>query len=371
MTAIAGGLPDVVPAYTPTVACDVAGKILGRPVNTGSPSLWYAEAKALLTGSAAHAEFEAKLEEDLLDLDRALKQDVFRYGWRKTVKPTAQLDENTFLYGDPDGLHEIWRWDPDARNFLKISDTAPRRRVEDWPAIARSRQQDLESTIEHVRANLGIREAELQARLGEEMLVTLSAGALSLGTDETSLMATALEPGAVADIMDCQLEVAVAQMETLAERGLKVVMGGGDMADKNGPIYSPQTFRDLLLPRLKKLITRCRELGLHYVWRTDGKIWPIADMIFVEAAVPGYGEIDYEVTMTAGKVRKKYPGLVLWPNVSGDRLRRRSRDEVYAHCMEILEATEGRRYFHGCSNTILPGTPPENVWAMMEARDDY
>jgi hypothetical protein len=39
--------------------------------------------------------------------------------------------------------------------------------------------------------------------------------------------------------------------------------------------------------------------------------------------------------------------------------------------MDLLEASHGRGYFHGCSNTILPGTPPENVRAIMKARDDF
>jgi uroporphyrinogen decarboxylase len=184
-------------------------------------------------------------------------------------------------------------------------------------------------------------------------------------------MACALEPGAVADILDCQLEVALAQMEGIAARGIKAVLGGGDMADKNGPMYSPQMFRSLMLPRLTRLAARCNELGLHYVWRTDGKIWLVSDMIFVEAGVPGYGEVDHDASMQVGAIRKRYPDLVLWGTISADLLRRGSSDEVYRQCAQILADSEGRGYFHGCSNAVLPGTPPENVWAMMEARDDF
>ena len=184
-------------------------------------------------------------------------------------------------------------------------------------------------------------------------------------------MACILEPGAVGDVLDCQLEVALVQVEAIARRGIRVVLGGGDMADKNGPLYSPRVFRTLMLPRLKVLTAWCRELGLHYVWRTDGNLWLVSDMIFNQAGVPGFGEVDYDASMELGRIRERYPDLVVWANASGDRIRRGSRDEVYAHSMRILEASEGTRYFHGCSNTVLPGTPPENVWAMMQARDDY
>jgi hypothetical protein len=75
--------------------------------------------------------------------------------------------------------------------------------------------------------------------------------------------------------------------------------------------------------------------------------------------------------METGKIRERFPDVVIWANASGHTMRTGSRDEVYSNCMEILEESGGRRYFHGVSNTILPGTPPENVWAMMEARDDF
>ncbi len=371
LATLEGRVPDRVPAYTPTIACDVASKILGRPVHTGSPSLWYAEAKAWIAGKEAHAEFERKYEEDLLELHRVLGMEVFRFGWRRNIKPVAQLNEHTFLSGDPDGVYQIWRWDVEVMNFIEVKNTAPPLRPEDWPELARQRQKEVDAAVQNAHENAGLVEAQLQARLGEEMMVVAGGGGLSLGVDEASLMAAALEAKAVGDILDCQLEIALAQMEAIARRGIKVVLGGGDMADKNGPLYSPQMFRRLMLPRLKKLADRCRELELHYVWRTDGNIWQVSDMIFLEAGIPGYGEVDYEATMELSRIRQRYPHLIIWANASGDLIRRGSREEVYAHCMSILKASEGRGYFHGCSNTILPGTPPENVWAMMQARDDY
>jgi len=87
--------------------CDVASKILGRHVNTGGPSLWYAEARAWAAGENAHAEFERKYEQDLLELHRVLDVEVFRYGWRRNVRLAVHLDGRTFLYGDPDGVHEV------------------------------------------------------------------------------------------------------------------------------------------------------------------------------------------------------------------------------------------------------------------------
>jgi len=256
-------------------------------------------------------------------------------------------------------------------NFIQVANTAPEPQPEDWPALAVERAKGLEDRVVRIREEAGRPEAAIQARLGDRMMVVAGGGGLSLGVHEIPLMAAALEPGAVGDILDIQLEVALAQMEGIAAHGIRVVLGGGDMADKNGPLYSPAMFRALILPRLKKLAARCRELGLHYVWRTDGNIWSVADMIFREAGVPGYGEVDRDAGMELGVVRDRFPQVVIWANVSSALLSRGSRDEVYEHSMKILEESQGLGYFHGCSNAILPGTPAENVWAMMEARDDF
>lgn len=366
-----GRIPDRVPAYTPSTACDVASKILGREAHTGSPTLWYASAKAWLAGPNAYAEFQQKHEEDIIELNRALDVEIIRYPWLVNVRPTARLDENTFLCGDPDGVHQVWHWDKSVMNFHKVKDTARERRLEDWPEMAKRSLKNVDASAKRARESTGSRAARLQKRLGNEMLVLAGGGSLSIGLDETRLMACIMEPVAVGDILDCQLEVALAQVESIAGHGLKVVMGGGDMADKNGPLYSPKVFRELILPRLMKLAARCRELELHYVWRSDGNLWLVSDMIFGEAGIPGYGEVDRDATMEVGRIHNRYPNVVVWANASGDTLFRKSRDEVYEYCMTILKESGGRRYFHGVSNTILPGTPPENVWAMMEARNDF
>ena len=368
--AIDGNLPDRVPAYTPTIASDVAGKILGREAHTGGPGLWYAEAVAWSQGSSAWKEFDAQITEDIIDLHRALKLDVIRFPWRNNIKPARQLDDCTFVSLLDDGSEEIWRWDDVTLNFIRVSGSKTES-VEQWPDRARRAERELERRIAHAEINAGAPEADLQQRLGDEMLVAATGGMLSLGLDEGELMAPLLEPAAVEDILDCDLAVALAELDAIAARGIGVVLGGGDMADKNGTIYSPELFRRFMLPRWKRIAERSRELSLHYVWRSDGNLWAVSDMLFEEAGMPGFGEADYDASMTIASIKARYPDLVVWSNVSGDLLRRGTADEVYAHCAKLLAASEGRRYFHGCSNTILPGTPPENVYAMMRAREDF
>ncbi|MHB9138400.1 MAG: uroporphyrinogen decarboxylase family protein [Victivallaceae bacterium] len=362
---------DRIPGYTPTVACDVAGRILGREAFTGSPTLWYAQALAHCKGGSAFADFSEQIDRDLIELNRAMETDVLRYGYRRDIKPSKQLDEYSFLYGDIDGTYEIWAYNPEVMNFSRIETNAPARQPEDWPLLAQKAIAALPSELETIKANAGVWEEKMQKIIGDEMLIVSSGGGFSVGLDEGALMACILEPGAVSDILDCQLEMALACATANARRGQKVLLGGGDMADNNGTLYSPETFAELQMPRLKKFTAYAKSLGLHYCWRSDGKLWEVTDYLFKEAGIPGFGEIDFIAQMSAAGLREKYPELVLWANVAGDTLRRSTPEKVYEHAFEIMRGAGQTGHLYGCSNTILPGTPVENVYAMMQAADDY
>ncbi len=191
-------------------------------------------------------------------------------------------------------------------------------------------------------------------------------GGIAVGVDEASLMASMLEPAAVADILDCQLELSLATLDVLAANGFSIATGGGDMADKNGPMYSPAIFRELMLPRVKKLAAHCRKLNLHYIWRTDGNLWKVTDLLFQEAGFADYGEVDRDAGMEVGKLHARYPDLNIFGNVSSDVLLRQSAGQVRDYCARVLAESAGRRYVHGPGNAILPGTPAENVRVMSE-----
>jgi len=168
---IKGQKPDKIPAYTPTIACEVASKLLGRSVDTGGPSLWYAEAQAWAKGDNAHTDFLQKYEESLLALNRTLGIEVFRYGFRKTDRPAKQIDEFTFLYGDSEGEHQVWKWDNTVGNFFPIKNTARKRQPEDMPDIARKMYRNLPKTLENINSIDVLPEQRLQASIGEEMMV--------------------------------------------------------------------------------------------------------------------------------------------------------------------------------------------------------
>lgn len=362
--AIDGKIVKRTPTYMPGISCEVASKILGRKAHTGTGSLHYAEVLAWSKGEAAHEDFEAQLWRDLVDIHRALDVDVFRVPWRMNVKPDVQVDEHTFIFGDPDGNHSVWQYTPDTSDFGKIQDvivtpneTALQEWVEKQEANLRaSAGSPITPVKEHLHA------CEL---IGQERFVIHNGATIMVGLGAEDLMALAAEPDLVKRKLMIQAEVAVRVGSGLAaSEHPKVMLGGGDLAGTEGLMYSPHSFQSIVLPAYQYAMQRLNAMGIHYVFRSDGELWAIADMLFADAKCPGYGEVDRDATMTVEAVHRRFPNLVLWGNISSRFLHQATPAQIREESRRVIGESNGSRYFHGCSNAFIKGTPPENIEAM-------
>jgi uroporphyrinogen decarboxylase len=311
----------------------------------------------------------------VIELARLLKFDMLHPPWRLTERPTKRLYENHFLYGDPEGDHVIRTFDPAAKVF-GVSRTVHARAFDPYDMDALEAEVEAE---EAASERLGADDpaavdpmmARMQADFGGEFAVTGAAG-LSVPLNERWLAACALRGDLVARSLDAQLARQLVRVEAQAALGLRVIWGGGDLADKSGPVYGPKFFHEIVLPRYQKLIRRCHELGLWYVFRTDGNLWSIAEDLFLHSGIDGYGEIDHEAGMTLERLKPLYGDRVcFWGNVpAGGVLVRGTPGQVGAFARRLIEiAAPGGGFILGSSNSILPNTPPENVVAMFEAAE--
>ncbi len=353
------------PAWDQSVAPDVASAILGRPAYAGTIIMHYFEAKASIRGDAAYQEFMEQLAEDRVALARALNWSAINYPWLKG-RPFRQVDEYTFLYGDEDDWVS-YRYDPVVCTYGPVGYAHPpvwegeerlRRRVEAAQAAAES--WDASVLEERTRRWLAL--------AGDDFAYIAGAAGLSVPLNEEGMIACALAPDLVAEYLDAQLEVGLRSLEVLATLGVRVISGGGDLAGKTGPLYGPHFFREVVYPRYRRIFDRCRDLGLYYIFRSDGDLWSISDLLFGEGGAAGFGEIDHDSGMVIPEIQERYPRLTCWGNVPCGLLRNGTPDEVRAFVGDLAEkAVPHGRWIVGSANAVLPGTPPENVWAMLEA----
>ena len=363
---------DRVPIFEQSIATQVASEVVGRRINVGGGGFRRDGLEAALAGPEAQARFNEQLVHDLVDLFRAVPLDMFRPPWRMTARPDRKLGENTYLFGHPSGEFEIVRYDPSSDQLHTIDSDVRRGGVAVLEAkLERAfAEEQPEPTPDPYRCDLLDR---FRAELGEDVALGASCGMLMVPMQAEYLQLMLLRPDLIERMLEGQMRQGLADIEEAARHRVDVIVGGGDLATNHGPVYSPALFKGLLLPRLKRIVARCNELGLYYMWRTDGVIWPIAESLFVEAGCHAYGEIDAQAGMDLGEIKARYPQLVVWGGLDcGKVLSGWSVEEVKAETRRVID--QCRPYgghILGSSNSIHAGVAARNFLAMIEAAVEY
>ena len=360
---------DKVPIHHIGFSSGVASIILGREAYVGGGIQQWREAKALWEGEDAHREYLERSNQDALDIAHAVENDLLRLSyWRMATKPTKRINEHTFLYGDPEKNWHVMRFDPDTELYQIIDQYPPKRE----PTLESIEQSIIasEKTLEkyHPKPEDFAGTRTIMETHGREYAIRIGGGSLAIPNNSPAwLEAVALRPDLVARHLNIQAERAARSMEGLATTGAKLVFGGGDFASNRGPFYSPKAFHELMLPGLQKIADACHKHGMYYLFASDGNLWPVADDLFGNSGVDGYYEIDRRVGMDLRKLRERYPHLVMIGNISSHTLHRGTKEDVIAEAMSCLEeAKRSGGVIVGISNYALPGTPEENIWAMIE-----
>ncbi|NPV10104.1 MAG: hypothetical protein HPY83_19350 [Anaerolineae bacterium] len=371
MAAFRGEATEHPPAWEQAFSSDVAGEILGREAYVGSMLLQYQEARESVKGESAREDFLAKMEDDCFDLARALGWSGISYPWLRGT-PSRQIDEFSFVYGDEDTDDwVIYRYDPESFTYGPVAfgrqptwqgvEEIERKVRNAWDSVEEWESESRPAMVERIR--------RWQARCGDEFDYVAGAAGIAVPLNEEWMIACVEAPGLVAEYLDAQTAVGLKQLDVLASLGVPYANGGGDLASKNGPLYGPRFFHDVVMPRYRRIVDHARSLGIYYIFRSDGDLWSIADMLFGPegAAAPAFNEIDYDSGMEIPKLQARYPSLTCVGNVPCGLLRQGTEDDVRAFVRDLKEQVLWRgRWVVASANTVLAGTPVRNVVAMLE-----
>jgi len=361
---------DKVPIHHIGCSSRVASALLGREAYVGGGIQQWREARAHWQGPDAHEEFLERSFQDALEVARVLENDIVRVSyWRFNRRPTHRLDENTFLYAE--GEETDWlvlRYRPESEQ-CHIFPYRPKppptldelaREVEAQERAVSDYTPSEETFAFEVRA---------QRLLGGEYAVRVGGVGLGIPLRDTEawLEAMLLRPDLVGRLLDVQVERARRNVALLAPLGFRYFFGGLDFASNQGPMYSPRLFRELLLPRIREVSDICHQAGGYHLFASDGDLWSVAEDLFGAGGVDGYYEIDRRAGMDLRRLRERFPHLTLIGNISSQTLHLGSRREVVAEALSCLqEARRSRGIIVGVSNYLVPGTPIDNVLALLE-----
>ncbi len=367
------GRVDRVPRFDQTIYSNVASEALGREVLVGGAGLRFMDVRMRWESADAAAEFEDRMLRDVADFYREMDYDMARVPWRDTRRALDRLDENTFFFGDLKRVDpwEIWRYSPESQDWHP---------VDGWLAGG-----DVDRLITHLEQearawngpDLDPKRMDVQRRfrelVGLERAVAATVGGIGIPMYEAAwLMAIQIAPELVAAELERQTLQGLADIELAASLGVDVAYAGGDFCLNSGPVFSPETFDRLVLPRLQRLAAKCGEVGIKYVFRTDGVTWPVAGSLWGRSGVHAAGEIDYGAGMRLAELRKRFPRLTLFGNIDcGGVILTGGPEDIRRATRENLEETGGIGHIFGASNAIMPETPVENYLAMLDEADRY
>ncbi|MCC6445368.1 MAG: hypothetical protein IT210_18150 [Armatimonadetes bacterium] len=359
---------DKTPIYQAGFSSRVASAVLGREAYVGGGIQQYREARALWSGPEAHREYLERSRQDAWDLVKTLDLDLVRPSyWRFNRKPARRFDENTFLFGDENGVWQAMRFVPELELFQVAAQSEQ----------AALTVEGIEQIVEDLEAGAAVYSPKpedflyltaAQEEFGAERAVPGAGIGVGLPYGEPAwLEAVALRPDLIGRYLMAQADHAVKIPAVMRQIGIPYIMGGGDFASRKGPFYSPRAFHELMLPALKKVSEACHAEGCYHMFASDGNLWPVAADLFGASGVDCYYEIDRRAGMDLSRLRDTYPGLTLMGGISSETLHMGTKEDVIRETRSALTAAKAKgSAIIGCSNQVVPHTPLDNFWAMME-----
>ncbi len=158
----------------------------------------------------------------------------------------------------------------------------------------------------------------------------------------------------------------------LIQAGVDAIVMDTDYCHQKGPWISPASFREIILPLLKKQVDAIHAAGAYVIKHTDGNVWPILDMV-VDTGIDGLHGIQPSAGVSLKALKERYGShLALFGAMEGQHLINDQPAAIKNLVRDqIAEAGQNGRFVLTSSNSIQYGTPPQNYLAMLEALGEY
>jgi len=188
-----------------------------------------------------------------------------------------------------------------------------------------------------------------------------------LGYQE-ALLAPMLEPDATKEFLDRVVDFNLAlAAEAVKRYGLKIIATTDDVAMNAGPLFSNETYCEVILPSFHKVIQGYKALGCLTVKHCDGDVRPLVDR-WIEAGIDCLDPIDPGGGLTMGEMKAKYGHrIALKGNIDCVKtLCTGTPEEVRAEVRQAIADAGPSGLIISSSNTVHRGVKPDNYRAMLD-----
>ncbi len=248
-------------------------------------------------------------------------------------------------------------------------------------------KQDLEAAFEDRVRELVAGEVQVQSLFGTNMLKGPYGGFYSFPSFlyghysyENYFMAYALYPEVIERCFKAQADAAVVYNRI----GAKAIVDGGlpkllrldhDMADSRGTLADEKTLDKLWFPHFARSIQPLLDAGIRLIWHCDGNLMQMVPRL-LEAGLGGFQGFQYEDGMDYERICKMKTrdgdDLFIIAGVSVTRtLPFGTPADVKREFEWLVEHGPKVGLMLGCTSSIAPGVPIENMKALIEGFKYY
>ncbi|NLG51659.1 MAG: hypothetical protein GX552_16260 [Chloroflexi bacterium] len=154
-------------------------------------------------------------------------------------------------------------------------------------------------------------------------------------------------------------QFAVAQIEAAKGR-LAGMYIWGDVAYRNGMFFSPQRWRELFKPHVKRLIDLCHQHDLMTIYHGCGNASPIFDDL-AEIGLDGYNPLEAKADLDVVKLKPLYAGkLAFVGNIDVRILEEGDPEAIRQEVRYKLQAARGGGYIFQSDHSITSNVDPRS-----------
>ncbi len=187
------------------------------------------------------------------------------------------------------------------------------------------------------------------------------------------LMDIIINPDLVRKLVKIAVDHSKELIKEAVKLGADLIVFGDDYGGNDGPLMSPEHFKEFFLPGIKEVVETAKNEGAYVIKHTDGNINSILEMI-INTGIDGIHPLDPEAGMNIKNVKEKFGDRVcVIGNIdTGKILSESSPQEVEdAVRQTILEVAPGGGYIMASANSIHAKVKPENYLTMLKTARKY
>jgi len=145
----------------------------------------------------------------------------------------------------------------------------------------------------------------------------------------------------------------------------------GDVAYKNGMLFSPDIWRKIFKPHVKKLIELCHENNLMVIYHGCGNATPIYND-FIDISLDAYNPLEVKSGLDVVELKKTYGGkLAFVGNVDVRVLEKGNPDEIKKEVLYKLKAAKDGGWIFQSDHSISSEVTPESYELAIKVLHEY